>query len=223
MRGAIMNRSIAADGLDGRGRRRDGARLPARAAGHRPTARADFGPSSAAPSTQPVADIPIKQVVLFSSGVGYFEHYGTVHRRRKHRAPVQGQARSTTSSRAWSSKTSTAARSAPSPIPRRTLWPKHSRAFRSTSPPTASGRSAQPVARREDFRPLARQRQRPGNRPRRRIPHRPPRRPARTPVAVPFLNILTGATIRQVELNRLNDITFADRHCKTSWTRRSSR
>ncbi len=32
----------------------------------------------AAPATQPVADIPVKEVVLFSSGVGYFEHYGTV-------------------------------------------------------------------------------------------------------------------------------------------------
>jgi hypothetical protein len=30
------------------------------------------------PSTQPVADLPVKEVVLFSSGVGYFEHYGTV-------------------------------------------------------------------------------------------------------------------------------------------------
>jgi len=24
------------------------------------------------------ADVPVKQVVLFSSGVGYFEHFGTV-------------------------------------------------------------------------------------------------------------------------------------------------
>jgi hypothetical protein len=30
------------------------------------------------PATQPSADLPIKEVVLFSSGVGYFEHYGTV-------------------------------------------------------------------------------------------------------------------------------------------------
>jgi hypothetical protein len=33
---------------------------------------------AAAPSTQPVADVPVKEVVLFSSGVGYFEHFGTV-------------------------------------------------------------------------------------------------------------------------------------------------
>src|SRR5262245_11787245 len=26
----------------------------------------------------PQADVPVKQVVLFSSGVGYFEHFGTV-------------------------------------------------------------------------------------------------------------------------------------------------
>ncbi len=32
----------------------------------------------AAPTTQPAADIPVKEVVLFSSGVGYFEHFGTV-------------------------------------------------------------------------------------------------------------------------------------------------
>jgi hypothetical protein len=33
---------------------------------------------AAPPATQPVADIPVKEVVLFSSGVGYFEHFGTV-------------------------------------------------------------------------------------------------------------------------------------------------
>src|SRR6476619_132356 len=33
------------------------------------------------PATQPAAaqaDVPVKEVVLFSSGVGYFEHFGTV-------------------------------------------------------------------------------------------------------------------------------------------------
>src|SRR5947209_11423556 len=36
----------------------------------------------AAPATQPAdrqADVPVKQVVLFSSGVGYFEHFGSVN------------------------------------------------------------------------------------------------------------------------------------------------
>ena len=36
---------------------------------------------SAPPADQPAAgpsQVPVKQVVLFSSGVGYFEHYGTV-------------------------------------------------------------------------------------------------------------------------------------------------
>ena len=37
---------------------------------------------AATPATQPAAqgqaDVPVKQVVLFSSGVGYFEHFGTV-------------------------------------------------------------------------------------------------------------------------------------------------
>lgn len=36
---------------------------------------------SAAPATQPAdaqANVPVKEVVLFSSGVGYFEHFGTV-------------------------------------------------------------------------------------------------------------------------------------------------
>ena len=37
-----------------------------------------------APATQPAgaggaADVPVREVVLFSSGVGYFEHFGTVH------------------------------------------------------------------------------------------------------------------------------------------------
>jgi hypothetical protein len=39
-------------------------------------------PADAAPATQPAgqqAEVPVKQVVLFSSGVGYFEHYGTVN------------------------------------------------------------------------------------------------------------------------------------------------
>ena len=31
-----------------------------------------------APTTRPAADVPVKQVVLFSSGVGYFEHFGTI-------------------------------------------------------------------------------------------------------------------------------------------------
>jgi hypothetical protein len=33
---------------------------------------------STAPANPQAADVPVKQVVLFSSGVGYFEHYGTV-------------------------------------------------------------------------------------------------------------------------------------------------
>src|SRR6266513_1105488 len=35
----------------------------------------------AQPTTRPAtaqADVPVKEVVLFSSGVGYFEHFGTV-------------------------------------------------------------------------------------------------------------------------------------------------
>jgi hypothetical protein len=32
----------------------------------------------AADTTQPAANVPVKEVVLFSSGVGYFEHFGTV-------------------------------------------------------------------------------------------------------------------------------------------------
>ena len=33
----------------------------------------------AAAAAAAAADVPVRQVVLFSSGVGYFEHYGTVH------------------------------------------------------------------------------------------------------------------------------------------------
>lgn len=33
---------------------------------------------TAPPATQPAAAVPVKAVVLFSSGVGYFEHFGTV-------------------------------------------------------------------------------------------------------------------------------------------------
>ena len=41
---------------------------------HAQTARA----TQTSPTTRPAADVPVKQVVLFSSGVGYFEHFGTV-------------------------------------------------------------------------------------------------------------------------------------------------
>jgi hypothetical protein len=37
---------------------------------------ADAAPNAAAPAEQ--AQVPVKQVVLYSSGVGYFEHFGTV-------------------------------------------------------------------------------------------------------------------------------------------------
>ncbi len=36
------------------------------------------GSGQAPPATRPAADVPVKQVVLYSSGVGYFEHFGTV-------------------------------------------------------------------------------------------------------------------------------------------------
>ena len=38
-------------------------------------------PAPAVPATQPAAgttDVPVKEIVLFSSGVGYFEHFGNV-------------------------------------------------------------------------------------------------------------------------------------------------
>ena len=38
------------------------------------TARA----TQTAPTTRPAAEVPVKQVVLFSSGVGYFEHFGAI-------------------------------------------------------------------------------------------------------------------------------------------------
>src|SRR5215218_2303860 len=34
--------------------------------------------TQSAPTTRPAADVPVKQVVLFSSGVGYFEHFGSI-------------------------------------------------------------------------------------------------------------------------------------------------
>ncbi|MDB5333432.1 MAG: hypothetical protein JWP03_4583, partial [Phycisphaerales bacterium] len=39
------------------------------------------GPAPVAPAARPVgdqADVPVKEVVLFSSGVGYFEHFGSI-------------------------------------------------------------------------------------------------------------------------------------------------
>src|SRR5438045_946782 len=35
-------------------------------------------PAAAAQSNAPAQQVPVKQVVLFSSGVGYFEHFGSV-------------------------------------------------------------------------------------------------------------------------------------------------
>ena len=45
------------------------------------TACAAAAARAQAPATQPAAaaDVPVREVVLFSSGVGYFEHFGTVH------------------------------------------------------------------------------------------------------------------------------------------------
>ena len=41
---------------------------------------AETSPDTPSPATRPAgeANVPVKQVVLFSSGVGYFEHFGTV-------------------------------------------------------------------------------------------------------------------------------------------------
>jgi hypothetical protein len=43
-----------------------------------PLHAADAPPANAAAEAKEHAQIPVKQVVLYSSGVGYFEHYGTV-------------------------------------------------------------------------------------------------------------------------------------------------
>jgi len=46
-----------------------------------PTIYAQVGAGSGAASTQPAsrqANVPVREVVLFSSGVGYFEHFGSV-------------------------------------------------------------------------------------------------------------------------------------------------
>ncbi|MDQ3440754.1 MAG: hypothetical protein M3478_10440, partial [Planctomycetota bacterium] len=40
--------------------------------------QAHLASAQTAPATRPAADVPVKQVVLFSSGVGYFEHFGTI-------------------------------------------------------------------------------------------------------------------------------------------------
>ena len=60
------------------------------------------------------------------------------HRRRRRRAPscASRRSRSTTSSRAWCSRTSTAGGSRPSPTPARTRSPRRCAASRWTSPPT---------------------------------------------------------------------------------------
>ena len=42
-----------------------------------PSAAQQPAQPGAAPAEQP-AQVPVKQVVLFSSGVGYFEHFGSV-------------------------------------------------------------------------------------------------------------------------------------------------
>ena len=40
-----------------------------------------FSQTTQPATTQPAvaADVPVKEVVLYSSGVGYFEHYGTIN------------------------------------------------------------------------------------------------------------------------------------------------
>src|SRR5207247_1149105 len=45
---------------------------------HNPSRRTEQAPGGAPQTQRAQADVPVKVVVLFSSGVGYFEHFGTV-------------------------------------------------------------------------------------------------------------------------------------------------
>ena len=60
------------------------------------------------------ASLPLKRVVLFSSGVGYFAHTGQVQRQRQSRVEIQGSRTSTICSRAWWCRTTAAGMSPPS-------------------------------------------------------------------------------------------------------------
>lgn len=165
--------------------------------------------NTAAPSTQPVADIPIKQVVLFSSGVGYFEHFGTVTGDSSTELPfkvsqINDILKSLVLEDLDGGKISAVTYPSQDPLAK-TL--KSFQVDITANPPLADllnqlrgakitahlqdNDSAQGIVLGVEFRTV-------------------PAPAGQTPVAVPFLNILTGATIRQVELSRLNDVTFAD-------------
>ena len=93
------------------------------------------GSAASAQATQPAskqAEVPVTTVVLFSSGVGYFEHFGTIA------GDGATELRFKTNQindilKSLVLQDLDRARSASSPIPRRTRSPRRWRVFRWTS------------------------------------------------------------------------------------------
>jgi hypothetical protein len=165
-------------------------------------------PAAAAMAQNNVA-IPIREVVLYSSGVGYFEHYGTVSGDASAELPfkatqINDVLKSLVLEDMDGGKISAVTYPSQDPLA------KTLRSFQvdiTANPPLADLlnqlRGAKITAQLQ------------GNEQVSGIvlgveSRLEPAPAGQSPVAVSVLNVLSGATIRQVELNRLNDLTFDD-------------
>jgi len=153
--------------------------------------------------------MPVREVVLYSSGVGYFEHYGTVNGDGSAELPfkatqINDVLKSLVLEDLDGGKISAVTYPSQDPLA------KTLRSFQvdiTANPPLADLlnqlRGAKITAHLQENNEVSgivlgvETRIEPA--------------PAgQTPVSIPVLNVLTGATIKQVELNQVNDLTFAD-------------
>jgi hypothetical protein len=167
------------------------------------------GPAQTVATTQSAVSIPIRQVVLFSSGVGYFEHYGTVSGDGSAELPfkaaqINDVLKSLVLEDLDGGKISAVTYPSQDPLA------KTLRSFQvdiTANPPLADLlnqlRGAKITAQLQGNEQVSGIVLGVENR-------LEPAPAGQNPVAVSVLNVLSGATIKQVELNRLNDLTFDD-------------
>ena len=158
--------------------------------------------------TPTTADVPVTKVVLFSSGVGYFEHAGTVHGNGATRAALQDEpdqrhpqvARAAGSGRRASRRDHLSVAGSDS---RRRCG-----AFRSTSRRTRPSRDLLNQLRGAKVTIQCAGGATDRHDPRRREAQKPAEKGEAFEVSV--LNLLTGATIRSVELRAISNLTLDD-------------
>jgi hypothetical protein len=163
----------------------------------------------AAPVAQNSVAMPVREVVLYSSGVGYFEHYGTVNGDASAELPfkatqINDVLKSLVLEDLDGGKISAVTYPSQDPLA------KTLRSFQvdiTANPPLADllnqlrgVKIAAHLQGNEEVSGIVLE-----------VETRIEPAPAgQSPVSIPVLNVLTGATIKQVELNQVNDLTFAD-------------